>query len=179
VSHREKRAAAVITTALIGIAVAAVAYLHPQGPSRPQVAISTPCCDRSLVTTDEVRYEFVSPSVGWAFVYLTNPPQSLVGHFWVFGTVDGAKHWQKQLEGQNGSGGPTPYSLQFQDKAHGFVFVRGWPDQLFRTADGGAHWNSANLPVPGIFEVTLKALTKPGQIRSRRMNRSGTGVRGL
>jgi photosystem II stability/assembly factor-like uncharacterized protein len=149
---------------LIGLAVlvigaASLTYLHPitfqASPS------STSSASSSLVTKpgDVITYDFVSPSLGWA-LEVPRPSASGVGEFWIFRTVDGGNHWQRQLAGQPGSSNHTStyaggtLSLQFFDKMHGFIAV-GYPIQVYRTIDGGTHWNPVQLPDTQVDLVTF------------------------
>jgi hypothetical protein len=159
VSARAGRALALICLSVIVIAGAGVAYLQAtlKGATlAPAGVTATPqVIDPSQVTSDLLTYAFVSPSIGWALDLSLRPPHSSSGDFWIFRTIDGGKHWQKQLYGHDGLNGIGPYSIQFFDRSHGFVFVSGVPDQLQRTTDGGASWTVINLPAANVDEVTF------------------------
>ena len=154
---RARRAVGLIAIAVTVVVASSTIYLHSTSPSKTTTAIvATPSTiDRSLVTGDLVEYAFTSASVGWAMDFLQSPPLHFADQFWLFQTGDGGKHWHQQLTGKTGFQGPAPYSMQFFDNTHGFVFVRSSPEQLFRTVDGGGHWNALNLPAPEVTEVAF------------------------
>jgi photosystem II stability/assembly factor-like uncharacterized protein len=140
---RRGRAALLIVLAVAVIIAASVAYLRPISAPEPKQA--APSVNPSLVTADYVAYQFISPSVGWALDFVQGP-SSTPGHFIVFKTVDGAKHWVPQLTGQGQFCGFGPRAVQFLDPMHGFIRVRCPTAQLYRTTDGGAHWDTVVLP---------------------------------
>ena len=139
------------------IVVASVVYLRPNPPSKAK----TPSPTLSLLPVsrlvDDVSYDFITPSMGWALVATTT---GILGNpnccaarpepFSVFRTVDSAKHWLKQLTGSRGVPvGVAPHSVvKFFDKSNGYVVVPGLTDLVYRTTDGGAHWHSVVLPGP-------------------------------
>jgi photosystem II stability/assembly factor-like uncharacterized protein len=134
------------------IVAATYAYLRPAFVSTAKRA--SPSVNRSLVTTDYVAYDFVSPAVGWALDFVQGP-SSTSGQFMVFRTVDAAKHWLKQLTGQGQFCGFSPLAIQFFDEMHDFITVRCPAEQLYRTTDGGAHWGSVALPGPQIEVIAF------------------------
>lgn len=135
--------------AIIVIVVASLVYLHPNLSPKPKTASPTITLPPVSRLGDVVSYDFLTPSMGWALVVTTaagpGPEQ-----FSVFRTVDGSKHWQKQLTG--GQGVPLGVGLQsviqFFDKANGFIVVPSLSDFVYRTTDGGAHWHPVVLPGP-------------------------------
>jgi hypothetical protein len=73
--------------------------------------------------------------VGWALEISTDR-SSVPGQFWVSRTVDGAKHWDTQLQGQINPTSRSAQFIRFFDEAHGFVAISN-PVELHRTVDGG------------------------------------------
>jgi photosystem II stability/assembly factor-like uncharacterized protein len=152
------RSIALIAFAVLVIGGASLAYLRPlsleTSPSSTQAS-------SSLLTKsgDVVTYDFVSGSLGWA-LEVPRPSAAAVAQFWIFRTVDGGNHWQRQLAGQQGSSSHTStyaggtLSIQFLDAAHGFVAI-GYPIELYRTLDGGTHWNAVQLPRTQVDVVTF------------------------
>jgi photosystem II stability/assembly factor-like uncharacterized protein len=152
-SGRQWRALAIIAVALVIAALVGRAYYRsnpaPVPPSTP-----TPIAQLQ-VTPDTVEYKFVSPWVGWALDFLQGLPESAPGRFWIWKTSDGGQHWARQLTGEGGAAGFFGDSLQFFDKAHGFVFADGSPGQLFRTTNGGGRWESVKLPVASVGRIAF------------------------
>jgi photosystem II stability/assembly factor-like uncharacterized protein len=149
---RRWRSALLIALAMTVTIAATFAYLRTTFVSIPKQA--SPSVNRSLVTTDLVAYDFVSPSVGWALDFVAGP-SSTSGQFMVFRTVDAAKHWLKQLTGQGQFCGLSPLAVQFLDQMHGFIAIRCPTEQLYRTSDGGAHWDSVALPSPQVEVIAF------------------------
>jgi photosystem II stability/assembly factor-like uncharacterized protein len=157
-SRRGRRGLGLIVLAVIVIVVASLVYLHPN-PS-PKAKPTSPTSSLLPVSrlVDEVSYDFVTPSMGWALVatttgILANPNCCVAGRpepFSLFRTVDGARHWLTQLAGSRDVPvGVAPHSVvKFFDKSNGFVVVSGVSDLVYRTTDGGAHWHSVVLPGP-------------------------------
>jgi photosystem II stability/assembly factor-like uncharacterized protein len=147
-SPRARRGLGLIALAVIVIVIASLVYLHPNPPPKAKTTSPTPYLLPVSRLGDDVSYDFITPSMGWALVATTpgGPPQQ----FSVFRTVDGAKHWLKQLTGSRGVPvGIAPHSfVKFFDKSNGYVVVPGLSDLVYRTADGGAHWHSVVLPGP-------------------------------
>jgi photosystem II stability/assembly factor-like uncharacterized protein len=133
-----------IALAVIVIVVGSVVYLSSTLTSTSKTA--SPAANPLLVTSDAVRFNFVSPWVGWALDFSESQSQAVAGRFWILRTLDGGKHWQTQLTGQNGYNAFIAEPIQVFDKDHGFIFVGGSPDQLYRTADGGAQRDLVSLP---------------------------------
>jgi photosystem II stability/assembly factor-like uncharacterized protein len=143
-SRPHRRAAALIALAVIVMASASAAYLHSTAPKSPPPAravasaISPP-----FSTSDPVNFNFATQSSGWAVLSVA---PSGGGQFQVFRTIDGAQHWQLQLQGQGTFSGVIPLSVRLLDDTNGFMAIGGPGKQLYRTTDGGAHWASVSLP---------------------------------
>lgn len=132
-----------LVVVVVTVVAAGLAYLHPNLTAKPGGSPPS-LIKRTLVTSNPVTYDFVSPSVGWAVE--TTGPQGQAGEFRVFKTTDGAKHWQIQLDLRSSFTGFFPVSVQFLDQDHGFIGVGDPFEQLNRTTDGGVTWNSLRLP---------------------------------
>jgi photosystem II stability/assembly factor-like uncharacterized protein len=132
-----------MAVALLLIAVVSIVYLHPfgGGTSRHilQGAAGSPT-PAQLDSRYAAAYDFVTPSLGWALVMqdLGTPI-----HFWVFQTGDGARHWRQQFAGQCSN--VATIDLHMFDKQRGVIDLCN-PMVLYRTADGGASWDSARVP---------------------------------
>ena len=148
-SRRGIRALGLIVLAVIVVVAASIVYLYPTLTSRTKTA--SPSSNLALVTGvgDHMSFDFVTASLGWA-LDISSAPAANPGQFWVFRTVDGAKHWQKQFMGL----GITSVFFQFFDNLHGFVAV-GYPIELYRTLDGGVHWEPIGLPNSGGQQVAF------------------------
>ncbi len=153
-SQRELRAVSLIAFAVILVATAGVIYLHSTTPPAPNSTALNPV-DRNLVSASSVDYDFITPTIGWALVDVSNEPPSTIGKFWIFGSTDGAKHWHQEVAGLSGSTLLSSHSIQFLDASHGFAFLGGDPDQLYRTDDGGTDWASRPLPATDVAEVAF------------------------
>ena len=144
-SPRGRRGVGLIALAVTVIVVASIVYLYPN--LAPKAKTTSPTSSLLPVSrlSDDVSYDFITPSTGWALVAATPGGQQ----FSVFRTVDGAKHWLKQLTGSQGIpvGFAVPF-IKFFDKSNGFVFVPSLSDLVYRTTDGGAHWHPVVLPGP-------------------------------
>jgi photosystem II stability/assembly factor-like uncharacterized protein len=131
---------------------ASLYYLHPiriLSPKATSQAASTTLFSKPHTL---VSYNFESAQLGWALAVTETRLNQ--GPFWIFRTVDGAKHWQTQLVGQTSSFFLTLASFQFLDPTHGFVAV-GNPISLYRTTDGGMHWLALGLPYADGYAVTF------------------------
>ncbi len=133
-SNRARRALPLIASALTAIVVVSLLYLtsgirSSQSPARPApiAVMSGPYL---------AKYDFISPSVGWALVL---DYSTFATSLRIFRTTDGASHWQLQYTGQ-GEGGQT--YIHFFDREQGFVYT----GILYRTVDGGAHWRHVEAP---------------------------------
>jgi photosystem II stability/assembly factor-like uncharacterized protein len=151
-SPRARRGFRLIVVAMIVIVAASLVYLQPSmslKPTRTSPTINPPPVSRP---GDLVSFDFVTPLMGWALV-VTTALEPGPGQFSVFRTVDGAKRWQKQFTGGQGSLlGLGPQSIQFFDKANGFIVVAvGSINLAYRTTDGGAHWHPVGLPGSGVI----------------------------
>jgi photosystem II stability/assembly factor-like uncharacterized protein len=139
------------------IVAAGAAYLRPAATTQPR---TTPALtiDPLLVTNTPVTYAFVTPSMGWASLIVAN--SSGRGEFRVFRTTDRASHWQLQLSGQSGFGlGFSPLAVQFFGKRSGFMTVGAPVEQVYRTTDGGEHWDTLVLPALRIDAITFSDAT--------------------
>ena len=149
-SRRGRRGLGLIVLAVTVIVIASFVYLHPNPPPKAKTTSPTPNLLPVSRLGDDVSYDFITPSMGWALVATT--PGGQLQQFSVFRTVDGAKHWLKQLTGSQGV--PVGFALplkpfiKFFDKSNGFVVVPGLSDLVYRTTDGGAYWHSVVLPGP-------------------------------
>ena len=151
-SSRKLRAIALGAAAVFIFAVASVIYLHPTLP-RMQIGSAVPPAASPLSAgeVDILDYFFIRPSVGWAIDVRSNAP-SLSADFWIFRTVDGAKHWTQQVRGKTTS---FAYSqLEFFDSSNGFVAL-GTPNELYGTVDGGSHWSRVSLPARQVWQITF------------------------
>ncbi|HEV3102664.1 MAG TPA: hypothetical protein VG426_10055 [Candidatus Dormibacteraeota bacterium] len=154
-STRAPRAVALIALAVTAIVAASVAYLHSDLASAPRpVQPVQPVQSPALTNINQqIGYDFVTPSLAWAVVVSTKHLPS-TGQFWVYRTDDGARHWQRQLSGRTAYGALSSLTIKFLDRTHGFVAV-GPPNQIFRTVDGGAHWEVVVHPDAAFFQVTF------------------------
>jgi photosystem II stability/assembly factor-like uncharacterized protein len=149
-SRRGRRALPLIAGALAALVVASLIYLHPAFPSLPKGPVAPPKPSPSLVSNGYYAlYDFVSATTGWALVA---GPQSGPARSFVYMTTDGAKHWNVQLITY--SANPGIAAIQFFDSKRGVVSI-GSPGQVYRTSDGGAHWDSVRLPPYEADEITF------------------------
>ena len=133
-SHRARRTIALMGLALSGLVAGVAAYLwssapHPySGPPPPATSMPVP-----------VSMQWRSASDGWIVSHDAGGPESFLFH-----TIDGGKHWQRQLS-TNG-----PASVRFTDARHGTLFLRSFSSsvapQELRTDDRGSHWVPVTLP---------------------------------
>jgi photosystem II stability/assembly factor-like uncharacterized protein len=144
-----------IVLALVALTGASFAYLRPTfGPSQ-KLALPGPSPAVLSSQAFDIAYDFVTPSIGWALeVSRQSEPAVSPGEFWVFRTVDGAKHWQQQMSGQSPYPGGTSLLIQFFDRTHGLIAV-GIPLELYRTADAGVHWDAVGLPASVVAAITF------------------------
>lgn len=137
---RARRAVPLIAAALTAVIVTSLLYvrseLHPVAVS----ATPSPSPVPRLAGGYTPAFDFVDPRHGWAIVNDTGPSH----RFWIFVTSDGAAHWKVQF---------TRIALnswtyiRFFDLEHGFAYA----GSLYRTVDGGASWQDAQLPTEGPF----------------------------
>jgi len=140
---------------VIATAVASFAYVYSNKSSTSQrVPESSESSDPLLVTRGYVTFEFISPSAGWALVVAPNSSFT-PGQFAIFRTVDRGNHWTKQQSGDGEFFNYGAMPVQSVDAAHSFILVRGVTDRLFRTADGGVHWDTVTLPKPNVGSVAF------------------------
>ena len=130
--------------AVVVIGATSIYYLHPWRHDQLANAATEVNRPPVLRAGDFARYQFMNMSLGWA-VQIT-PGYLPSGPYWIFRTVDGAKHWQKVLSGETAQIGTTSESLHFVDPQNGFV-VAGDPLAVYRSTDGGAHWARRELPM--------------------------------
>lgn len=151
-SRRGRRAAALIAMSAIAVVVAGYTYLLPTltVAEQPATIASSPEFQSPLPS---IAYSVVNRSLAWALVTRWGPTDDL-GQFWVFVTVDGAKHWRQQLAGKSSFITVTMRSFRFLDRKNGYL-AAGIPIQLYRTGDGGGHWTTAALPDPGPWPLTF------------------------
>jgi photosystem II stability/assembly factor-like uncharacterized protein len=144
--------------AAIMIVAAGAIYLRPATTAGPHTTPVT-TIDPSLVSSNPVDYAFVTPSMGWAAMVLAGLSSAAV-EFRIFRTTDGAKHWQRQLAGQSTHGlGFFPISVQLFGKTRGFMTVGQPIEQLYRTDDGGVHWDPLAIPLPRVDAITFSSTT--------------------
>ncbi len=145
-----------MTLALLAIGTTSFAYLHPTLRSQTRGLASTVA--PLQVTIFPVEYAFATPSIGWASV-LVSGSSAEAGRFRIFRTTDGAKHWEQQFAGQSSrgydAGSDAPIRVQMFGTTHGFMAVGGPIELLYRTTDGGAHWDPLVLPLPRIYAITF------------------------
>jgi len=142
-SHRARRALPLIASALTAIVVVSLLYLTSGIRSSQSPAGSAPIAVMSGPYL--ARYDFISPSVGWALVL---DYTSFATSFRIFRTTDSASHWQLQYTGQ-AEGGQT--YIHFFDRDHGFAYA----GLLYRTVDAGVHWEQ--MQTPGYFSMFASA----------------------
>jgi photosystem II stability/assembly factor-like uncharacterized protein len=152
-SQRQWRAAGLSALALVGIAAAGFAYLHRASTTQSPSAVQ-PTAGKSPTPLGNIfRYDLVSPSMGWAIAG-TVSPTGQAGPIRLFRTVDGAKHWQRQLSVQSEAIAESLDSFNMIDAANGFV-VAEEPLRLYRTHDAGTRWTAVDLPSQDVIQVTF------------------------
>lgn len=131
--------------AVIGVAAVSIYYMRPWTALQPAAA-STPVRHPPVLRSGIfASYAFVSTALGWTVDVTTS--NSAQGSYWVYRTVDGGRHWERQLAGDTSLTYATAFSLRFWDVRTGYV-VAGDPLSLYRTRDGGEHWKVLELPWP-------------------------------
>lgn len=152
-SRRGRRAAALIAMSAIAMVVAGYPYVGPAPTFAGQTGGPIPSSRMVQPLGDLISYSVVNRLLAWALVAEVSPPSDL-GQFWIFVTVDGAKHWRQQFAGKSSYIALTITSFQFFDSKNGHV-VAGNPLLLYRTGDGGGHWITDALPDPTASEITF------------------------
>ena len=140
---RVRRAIGLMTIAVTVIVGASLYYLRPWEAFGP-----APVTSKIALSGDAhfgLTYEFQSSALGWAMEIKPADGAGGDGQFWIWRTVDGARHWEVQLHGKTADTSSTFLSFRFIDSRNGVV-VGGSRLVLYRTTDGGAHWTSAPLP---------------------------------
>jgi photosystem II stability/assembly factor-like uncharacterized protein len=142
--RRARRALALMGLAVVGLGIAAGAYLHATAgagarpaPPRPRVVLT--------------GLDWLSPRAGW--VVTTDPRTHLS---LLFHTADGGRHWDRQFGTAGGTGGlapsfalRSPLGVRFLDESHGLLTEREDPTgtpALLATRNGGADWLPLDLP---------------------------------
>src|SRR5438105_14978172 len=136
-SPRVRRAVGMMLLAVIVVGATSLHFLHPCQTSQRAIATTQVKRSSAVPAGNFARYEFLNASIGWAVEIA--PDSKNAGPYWIFKTVDGAKHWQKVLSGQSTWIGTTVQSLHFVDARNGFVAVGG-PLCFHRSMDGGGVW---------------------------------------
>jgi photosystem II stability/assembly factor-like uncharacterized protein len=152
-SRRGRRAVPLIAGSLAAVVFASLIYLHPAFPSLPKPPAAPPSPSPVTIPAGYLhQYDFVNATTGWALLFGTSPPIRL----YVYRTIDGAKHWNMQLSADvaAGAGG----EIKFLDSKQGVLWI-GWPVQLYRTRDGGTHWDPVSLPPYQATEVTFSDIS--------------------
>jgi len=146
-SRRARRAVPLMAGSLVAIVVAGLIYLHPAFPSLAKGPVAPPPPSPSTVPAGYwPQYAFITATTGWALVIQNSPP----GRFYVYRTTDTAKHWTLQLTADASSG---IGEIKFFDSKRGVLWI-GSPLHLYRTSDGGSHWDSVQLP-PYVTELLI------------------------
>jgi photosystem II stability/assembly factor-like uncharacterized protein len=148
-SPRSRRAIGWMAVASVVVVVAGVYYVRPNPNAHPAATLAARQPYPVERTGDFIRYQFSSPTLGWATDVPGSTPLGDAGSFWIFKTDDAARHWHVELLGRTANLSATLESLQFVDPRDGFV-VAGEPLSLFRTTDAGAQWTKTDLPTPDV-----------------------------
>ena len=136
---RARRALAAVGLAVVLVAVVGATYLKPWQAwtlARAPAAAVRAAPPRSAPSVQQLH--FLSATAGWV---VTGGAFSST----LFRTLDGGRHWQRQLAGVAGDG----WTLRFFDATHGVLYAadqRG--PALWRTGDGGQHWTRVTVPAP-------------------------------
>jgi photosystem II stability/assembly factor-like uncharacterized protein len=151
-AKRRRRAAAIAAVAIVAVAVAGFVYLRAGNTVRtgPTVTPTPPA------SPNPATYSFVTPTLGWAALNVTNAP-SPSAHFEVFTTTDGAQHWRLQFTGAGSTPGFAQLTVHLFDSSRGFMAL-GLPSvgqQLYRTNDRGVTWTPVQLPSQPCVEITF------------------------
>src|SRR5690348_16161403 len=136
---RVGRAVALMAASILGIAMAAVLFLHPNVlPSGVGVT------EAQRVPFHASAIDFVSPHTGWVVVDFAT------GDYALLRTTDGGLSWSRQLSGPAQG---SPHYLKFFDAAGGVTALVGARPVLYRTNDGGRTWTS--IPALGNHSTAL------------------------
>jgi photosystem II stability/assembly factor-like uncharacterized protein len=151
-AKRRRRAIAIAAVALIAVAAAGIVYLR----SGTTLRTGTPVTPNPPAGPNPVTYSFVTPTLGWAALNVTNAP-SPPAQFEVFNTTDGAQHWRLQLTAHGSTPGFAQLTVHLFNNSNGFMAL-GLPsvgEQLYRTSDRGDTWTQLQLPSTPCVEVTF------------------------
>jgi photosystem II stability/assembly factor-like uncharacterized protein len=143
-SRRARRALPLMAAALAAIVVVGLVYLHPAFPTRHSVLTGPPAPAPPPLLSDRylVAYDFLTPTAGWALV---EEGTLAAPRFWVFTTIDAARHWLRQFAGSASPTNAGPLKIQFFDRNNGLIALGG-TGAVYRTTDGGAHWTALTVP---------------------------------
>src|SRR4029077_15138436 len=120
---RARRAMPLIAGALTAMVVAGLVYLHPSFPTSHSVLRLAPSpTPPVLPQTYLVSYDFLTATAGCALV---EEASSAASRFWVFKTIDTARHWQRQFAGSAMSTNAGPLKIQFFDRNNGLIALGG------------------------------------------------------
>jgi photosystem II stability/assembly factor-like uncharacterized protein len=132
-----------IAGALATIVVVGLVYLHPALPTPHSVLRVAPSPTPPVLPQRYlVSYDFLTAAAGWALV---EEGTSAAPRFWVFKTIDTARHWQRQFAGSAMSTNAGPLKIQFFDRNNGLIALGGTA-AVYRTDDGGSHWAALTMP---------------------------------
>src|SRR5712691_1751071 len=151
-AKRRRRAIAIAAVAIVAVAAAGFVYLRSGTTFRTGTSVTpTP-----PTGPDPVTYSFVTPTLGWAVLNVTNPPSS-PAQFEVFNTSDGSQDWRLQFTGHGSIPGFAQLTVHLFDSSNGFMAL-GLPSigqQLYATSDRGNTWTQVQLPSPPCVVVTF------------------------
>jgi photosystem II stability/assembly factor-like uncharacterized protein len=142
-SPRARRALPLIAGALAAIVVVGIVYLHPAFPA-PRPLLGAPATPAPPLLSQQylVAYDFLTATAGWAVVEEGGPASP---RFWVFKTIDTARHWLRQFASSASSSNAGPLKIQFFDRNNGLMALGG-AGAVYRTTDGGARWTDLTVP---------------------------------
>lgn len=145
-SRRGRRAAALIAMSAIAVVVAGYPYVGPAPTFAGQTGGPIPSSQMVQPLGDLISYSVVNRLLAWALVAEVSPPSDL-GQFWIFVTVDGAKHWRQQFAGKSSYIALTITSFQFFDSKNGHV-VAGNPYSSTELGTGVAIGSRTRFQTP-------------------------------
>jgi photosystem II stability/assembly factor-like uncharacterized protein len=132
-----------IAGALAAIVVVGLVYLHPSFPTSHSVLSVAPSPTPPVIPQRYlVSYDFLTATAGWALV---EDGSTAAPRFWVFKTIDAARHWQRLFAGSAMSTNAGPLKIQFFDRNNGLI-APGGSGAAYRTGDGGVHWTQLTMP---------------------------------